>query len=148
MHEKCLFSDKITLNWICGKCQIARRAWFWHVASQMLKLVQNLPQSITALFMWESEAIAKEYESEVVDKIKELNLRKNIKVVQMNLSEEIAHCLQHSLNLEVCITSEGVFEKPEIAKCLRMIAKEYDKFTSQELRTERAKMQNERQQLL
>ena len=35
MHEKCSFSNKITLNWICGKCQIARRAWFWHVASQM-----------------------------------------------------------------------------------------------------------------
>ena len=108
---------------------------------QMLKLVQNLPQSITALFMWELKAINKKYKSEVVDKLKALK-KMNLKVVQMNLSEEIALCLQHSLNLEVCTTSDGVFEKPEIAKCLRMIAKEYDKFTSQELRTEKAKMQN------
>ena len=39
MHETFLFSNKMSEKWICGKCQIARRAWFWHVASHRVLIL-------------------------------------------------------------------------------------------------------------
>ena len=29
LHENFYFLTKLHKKWICGKCQIARRAWFW-----------------------------------------------------------------------------------------------------------------------
>ena len=36
-YEKNDFSTKLLKNGFLTKCQIARKAWFWHVASQIIK---------------------------------------------------------------------------------------------------------------
>ena len=104
---------------------------------QMKDLFLKLPQSITALLMWESKAIrpTEEYVLGIENQIKEL---KNLEVVQINMSENLKRRLiKTNNNLEVCILFEGEFKKPKIARCLKKISVGYDRFTSYELRQNR-----------
>ena len=97
---------------------------------QIMNLVQNLPQSLKVLLTWETGDAFKKYETNIAKQIKQL---RSLEVVQMNFSDENARDLGRSCKIEVCTGPEGGPKKPKIAKYLRQISKEYDKFTSQEL---------------
>ena len=104
---------------------------------QMISLVENLPQSIQALRMWETDEIVKEHEPDLKDQMQKL---RNLKLVQMNMRTEGAILVQKNSNIQVCTLSavsgggsEWNSEKLKIAKCLKQITEEYDKFTSEEL---------------
>ena len=46
------FLYQIISKWIFGKCQIARRAWFWHVASNIDKYFLVNTSNVVKSFRW------------------------------------------------------------------------------------------------
>ena len=100
---------------------------------QMMRLFLKLPLSITALQMWQAETMTEENESKIENQIQELE---NLEVVKMNLSENLSSRLikKKCNKLEVCILFEENSKKPKIARCLKSILDEYDKFTSRVLK--------------
>ena len=94
--------------------------------TQLLDLLQSIPQDMKALLTWQPKTFDKEYTIEV-----NIQNVKSLEVVHINLSEKQALCVFK--DIEVCTEREWGSKRPKIADCLRKISKDYDRFTSEQL---------------